>query len=156
MLSIYFPGNCNTHKEHSNYLIEQILSYKTLFFNVVTTISTSNEQEPACWACKNLHGRLERGLSFMLLSSRLKHATHCLSVFTFTVWSPENAVTFVLSGDLDLLYNSGLSLCSSHGFPIQSTPPSRICVCLTVRCRMHQGGPVRRDGGGLKMLVSLV
>jgi hypothetical protein len=36
---MYFHGNYNRYKEHNNtYLTEQILSYKTLFFDVVTTI----------------------------------------------------------------------------------------------------------------------
>jgi hypothetical protein len=35
MPPIYFHGNYNKYK---HYLIEQILSYKTLFFDLVTTI----------------------------------------------------------------------------------------------------------------------
>ena len=39
MPPIYFHGNYSRYKEHNNALIEQILSYKTLFFDVVTTIA---------------------------------------------------------------------------------------------------------------------
>ena len=36
---IYFHGNYNRSKEQNNNLIEQILSYKTLYFNEVTAMS---------------------------------------------------------------------------------------------------------------------
>lgn len=39
MLPLYFHGNPNRYNEHDNCLIEQILSSKTLFFNIGTTIS---------------------------------------------------------------------------------------------------------------------
>jgi len=43
-----------THTENTITLIEQILSHKTLFFNIVTTTSYvffgSNKQEPVCHA----------------------------------------------------------------------------------------------------------
>ena len=39
MPPIHFHGNDNGYKGHSNTLIEQILSYKTLVFHIVTTIS---------------------------------------------------------------------------------------------------------------------
>ena len=40
MPPIYFHGNYNRYRKNNNsILMERILSYKTLFFNVVTTIS---------------------------------------------------------------------------------------------------------------------
>ena len=39
MPSVYFHGNCSRNEDHHNTLIEQIFSYKTLFFNTVITIS---------------------------------------------------------------------------------------------------------------------
>jgi len=52
----------------------QILIYDTLFFTVtiISIIFANNEQEPACHACKNLHGCSEHGLSFILLLPLLK------------------------------------------------------------------------------------
>ena len=37
MSPIYFHGNYNRYKEHNN--TQQILSYKTLLLNIITTIS---------------------------------------------------------------------------------------------------------------------
>ena len=54
MPPIYFHGTYNRYKRHSIYLIEQILSYKTLFFNTVTIIS--NAFSPAM--NKSLHAIL--------------------------------------------------------------------------------------------------
>jgi len=39
MPPIYFQGNYDRFKEENNCLIEQIFSYKTPFFNTVTTVS---------------------------------------------------------------------------------------------------------------------
>jgi len=73
-------------------LIEQVLSYKALFFqhnhHHSLCIFSSNEQEPA-WACNNLPGCLEHCSSFMSLLSLLKHTTYWLTILTSTVWSPE-------------------------------------------------------------------
>ena len=67
-------------------LVEQVLSYRMLFFNTVTTIS--NAVSPRM---KNLHASLvtiwtcaSDWLSLLLL---LKCTTHCLTVFTATGWS---------------------------------------------------------------------
>ena len=67
-------------------LIEQILSYKTLFFSMITTVSYAFL--PAM--NKSLHAALIRicthgGDSLLPL---LKHTTNHLTVFTGTVWSP--------------------------------------------------------------------
>ena len=64
-------------RTQKHYLIEKILS--TIFqhsHHQELCIFASNEEEPACWACKNLHGHLECGLSFMLRSPLLKCITH--------------------------------------------------------------------------------
>ena len=57
MPPIHFHGNYS-YSQHSSYLIEHILSYKTLFFNVVTTIRyvffATYEQESAWHTHKNL------------------------------------------------------------------------------------------------------
>jgi len=39
MPPIYFHGNYNIYKQHNNTLIEQVLSYKALFFTTAATIS---------------------------------------------------------------------------------------------------------------------
>ena len=39
MPPIYFHGNYNGYKQHSNSRVQQILCYRTLFFNTVTIIS---------------------------------------------------------------------------------------------------------------------
>jgi len=51
-------------------MIEQMLSYKMLFFSTATTISYAFL--PACYARKNLHGHPECGLSFTVLLPLLK------------------------------------------------------------------------------------
>ena len=56
--SYLFPWKLQQmQRTQEHYLIEQILSYRTLFFNTVSTISSaiSPEQELACHSCKNLH-----------------------------------------------------------------------------------------------------
>ena len=55
MPPIYFHGNYNRYKEHN--LLEQIVSYKTLFFDVVTTIGYA--LSPAM--NKSLHAAIVRG-----------------------------------------------------------------------------------------------
>jgi len=51
--SYLFPWKLQQiQRAQKHYLIEQILSYETLFFNTVNTIS--HEQEPACCTCRNL------------------------------------------------------------------------------------------------------
>ena len=70
------------------YLIEQILSYKALFFNTATT--TSSAFSPVM--NKSLHAILIKICTSwgdtLLLSPLLKHTTHYLTVFTSTVWFP--------------------------------------------------------------------
>ena len=58
-VSYLFPWKLQQlQRVQEHYLIDQILSYKALFFNMVTTISCafffSDEQEPACCAHKNM------------------------------------------------------------------------------------------------------
>jgi len=84
-VSYLFPWELpQIQRAQKHYLIEQILSYKILFFSVVYTISyaffASHAQEPACHPCKNLHGHPEHGWFFMLLSPLLKLTTHHLSL----------------------------------------------------------------------------
>ena len=88
-----------------HYFIEQILSYKTLFFNVIITLSyvflpTMN---------KILYAVLVKictsGDDLQSLSSVLKGTTHCLTVLTSTVWSPSvfnkcQWVPFFLNGGI--------------------------------------------------------
>ena len=65
--------------------IEQILSYKTLFVNIVTTISYAFSLAMS----KSLHSTLVKiGTRSDPVSSLLKHTTHHPTVLTSTVWSP--------------------------------------------------------------------
>ena len=67
--------------------MEPILNYKTLFFNIVTTINYAFS--PAM--NYSLHAALlticTSGGNPLLLSSVMKCTTHCLTALTFTVWS---------------------------------------------------------------------
>ena len=38
MSSVYFHGNCSRNEDHHNTLIEQVFSYRTLFFSAVITV----------------------------------------------------------------------------------------------------------------------
>ena len=70
----------------SHYLIEQILSYKTLFFNIVTI----SYAFPSAMN-KSLHVALVKIYTSRgdpLLSPLLKWTTHHLTVHMSTVWSP--------------------------------------------------------------------
>ena len=89
MLPIHFHGNYNIEKEQNNSFIDKIISYKTLFFSIVTTINYAFLPEVS----KSLHAILIKIcssrcniLSLLLL---LKHTTHHFSVFVSTVQSPE-------------------------------------------------------------------
>lgn len=84
--SCLFPCKLQ-QRSQSHYLIEQILIYKTLFFNIVTTISCAFS--PAME--KRLHATLIKVYTSGddPLSPLLKHTTRCLTVLTSTVWSPE-------------------------------------------------------------------
>jgi len=69
-------------------LIEHILHYKILCFNIVITFSSAFSSVMN----KSLHAELmnictRRG-DPLLLSLLLKHTTHCLTVLTSTLWSP--------------------------------------------------------------------
>ena len=69
-------------------LIEQILSYETLFFSIVTTASyvfvffffkTRDEQKPACHACKNLHQ--QRRSTVTVTTAEIHHSPlHCAHI----------------------------------------------------------------------------
>jgi len=79
-------------RSQSHYLIEQILSNETLFFNVVSTISCSFLT--AMNKCSSFHGMTalhdhsrQHGLSFTLQSPLLKCTTHNLTVLPYTVVS---------------------------------------------------------------------
>lgn len=69
-------------------MIEQILSYRTLFFNAVTVIS--NVFMPVI--NKSLNAALVKigmnGDDPLLLLPILKHTTHHVTVLPSTVWSP--------------------------------------------------------------------
>ena len=85
MFPIFFHGNYNRYKEY--YLIEQILSYRVLFFNVVTMASYAFSPVMN----KSLHAVLIKICSRgdpLLLSPLLKYTTHCSALLTSTVWSP--------------------------------------------------------------------
>lgn len=73
-------------------MIKRILSYKILFFSIVT--STSYAFLPAM--NKSLHAVLVdismvvwNVACLTLLSLLLKHTTHCLTVLTSMVWFPQ-------------------------------------------------------------------
>ena len=89
MLPIYFLGNYNRYKEHNNKhcLVEQILSYKTLFCIIVTINSCAFL--PAM--NKSLHATLIKiftgGGDTLLLSPLLEGTNHCLTVLVSPVWS---------------------------------------------------------------------
>ena len=60
-------------------MIEYILIYKKIAFNIVTTINYAffahDKEELTCFSYKNLHHHRECGLSLMLLLPLLKHST---------------------------------------------------------------------------------
>jgi len=72
MPPVCFHGNDNIYKEHNSthYMIEQIFSYKTLFFNTVTTISYAFS--PA--VNKSLHAALLKSIPVELTHC---HYHHC-------------------------------------------------------------------------------
>ena len=80
----YFHGNYN----RLHHLMEQILSYKMLFFNIVTTISYEFLQAKN----KSLHAMLvlkmcPSGGDPILLLPLLKRTTHCHPLFGLHKWS---------------------------------------------------------------------
>jgi len=87
MPPIYFHASYNRYGGHNNYLIEQILSYRTLFFNIVTVVSCAFLP---VMKKKSLHAELVNictsGVDLLL--PLLECTTHCLPVLTSTVWSP--------------------------------------------------------------------
>ena len=85
MLSINSHGNYNTNVQQL-YTAEQNLSYKTVFFNIVTTINYAFSSAMN----KSLHTMLLKACTSRHhpLSLLLKRTTHLCTVFTFTVWSP--------------------------------------------------------------------
>ena len=100
MLLIYFHGNYNSYKKTQRYLVEQILNYRTLFFNRVTIISytffASDEQEPvamlvkmtciSCWRCHCWNTPPTASLHSHPLSGLHKHSVRideCLWVTFF-------------------------------------------------------------------------
>ena len=94
MPPIYFQGNYKRYKEHNNSLIEQILSYKRVFFNTVTT--TSSAFSPAM--SKSLHAAL-----VTICTSRDDPLLKCttsvsLTVLTTTVWSLSMQALMNVSG----------------------------------------------------------
>lgn len=99
-------------------MIKQILSYRTLFFNIATTIScVFSSAIPTCHTFKNLHGHWKCSLSFMSLSLPLKWSTHHLTVFTSTGWSPETFSKYwqmSMCSIFSTCRNSLLHLCFIH------------------------------------------
>ena len=66
-------------------LLEQILTYRTLFFNIVTTMSYAFLPVMN----KSMHAMLVKTCTGGGDPLLLKCTTHHLTVFTSTVWSPE-------------------------------------------------------------------
>ena len=92
MPPIYLHGDYKEtiYKEHKqHYVIEQILSYKTLVFNIVTTICyaffASNKQGPARCSHENLYGCPKHASYYMFQQWCQWHITHNLTVLTSTV-----------------------------------------------------------------------
>ena len=82
---VYFHGNHNRQREHNNTIqIEQILSYKTLFFSTANTISyaflPAMHKSLHATLSKNLHGHLKCGLPFTLLAPLLKRSEALINV----------------------------------------------------------------------------
>ena len=78
-------------RAQQNHLIEQILSHRSLFLNIVTTISypfSPVMNKSACWTHNDLYGHPERGFSFKSLPPLLKNTTHHLTMLTSSVWCP--------------------------------------------------------------------
>jgi len=73
MPPIYFCGNYNTYRGQYHYSIDLILSYKTLFFNIVSTIS--------CAFSPEMNKRLHAALMKICTSGGypLLKCTHCLT-----------------------------------------------------------------------------
>ena len=73
-------------------MIEKIVSDKTLFFNIVTSISYTFSPVMN----KRLHAMLEKSAAVemthsftaAMMASLLKRTTHCLTVLISIVWSP--------------------------------------------------------------------
>mgnify|MGYP001852689430 CR=1 FL=1 len=88
MPHIYFHGNYNRYKGNNNtILIKNILSHRTLFLNIITTISYIFSPVMN----KSLHATITKictsGGDPLLLLPLLECITHHLTVLTFTVWS---------------------------------------------------------------------
>jgi len=86
MPPVYFGVNRNRYEKPNNTLIEQILSYKALFFNTVAVISYAFL--PAM--NKSLHAML---VNFWTLGGdpllpQLNCTTYLLAALTSTLWSP--------------------------------------------------------------------
>ena len=79
MLPIYYHGNHYRYKEHNNnYLIEHILSYKTPFFNIVTTISYAFSSA----IIKSLHATLVKICTSRFQSSSFVYVyTHSIKIY---------------------------------------------------------------------------
>lgn len=84
MLLIYFHGNDNRYNKYSYILIEQILSSKIIFLNIVTTVS---------YACSSVMNKCLQAVLMKICSVEVTHSwnvpAHCLAVLTSTAWSPE-------------------------------------------------------------------
>lgn len=74
-------------------MIEQILHYKILFFNIVITIRwfvwMSGSRCSSFYGVAAVLGCPEHGLSLTLMLQQLKHNSHHLALLTSTVWSPQ-------------------------------------------------------------------
>ena len=115
-------------------MIKQILSYKALFFIIVTAISYAFSPTMN----KSLHAVLikictNRG-DPLLLSPLMKHTTHCLTVLTSTLWSPlmfskhhwmsMGAIFF----HMEEIRDTPLLICTSMSDAIVSDCPSAV-IC---------------------------
>ena len=69
---------------------------KSIFSSIHNSLVITHQLEQTSWlrhysfcGVTAVHSWLEHGLSFTSLSPLLKRTTHCLTVFTSTVWSPQ-------------------------------------------------------------------
>jgi len=90
--SYFFPWKLSQlQKAQSQFLMKQIFSYKTLFFNVVTTISSVFLPAMIKSLCATLVKIYASGGDPLSLTPLLKCTTHCLTALTSTTWSPRTS-----------------------------------------------------------------
>ena len=116
-------------------------SYKTLFFNIVTSVScaffASSEQEPAYYAHKNVCSRLERDLSFTSLSPLLKCSALHFFVLASTVWSLQMFCKCHWMS-VGAIFYAWMNLIPHLCFMLTSMSDGH-CVRLPLCCHLSQG-----------------